>query len=250
MPRLTRRNSVSSSGHRPRIVGERRAHAAAAAAAVAAVAASPRNFLCRLLGDLGDLVVVGIVQTALGRVLDEIERGVVSSALQHSPPAAASSAGAGVGAAPASPAAGVPAEALSSVAVAGSSVAQAFQAKAPMPAMNVIAKSPVVSLRTVRFLTLVAICLRQRRNRVLPKRFLSAEIRSDGPVFRSFYRDQCGSVPDRCRCGMSQDRAHIASRHNACLGKTRCRVEVITQKSERIDSVQERDCGIFPCRMG
>ena len=103
---------------------------------MAAVAAQPHEFLVAGVGHLGDLVVVGVVQTALGRVLDEIDRrgGVVGLA------------------------AGVPADALSSVAFAGSSVAQAFQANAPMPAMNAIAKSPVVSLRTVRFLTLVAIC--------------------------------------------------------------------------------------------
>jgi hypothetical protein len=43
------------------------------------------------------------------------------------------------------------------VCFAGSSVAQAFHANAPIPAINATAKSPVVNLRTARFLTLVAV---------------------------------------------------------------------------------------------
>jgi len=111
---------------------------------MAAVAAGGQVGLVSLFGEGGvsDLVLIGIVQAALGVALIRSSEGVVSSALQQSPPPAAVSP---------PPAASPPPVGFSSVCFGGSSVAQAFHANAPMPAMNTRLKSPVMILRTASF---------------------------------------------------------------------------------------------------
>src|SRR5262245_26024368 len=86
--------------------------------------------------------------------------GVVSSGLQHSPPpaSAGAAASAGVaGAAASAGAAGAAGWAGADWSAAGSSVAQAFQAKAPMPATTTSVRIPVVILCTFGFLALAGV---------------------------------------------------------------------------------------------
>jgi hypothetical protein len=111
---------------------------------MATIATEGEELLVSLLADIGPFAVIGIVQTAFGRVLDEIERRGRVARLAARPAGSGRIAACGRGAR-----------------VGGrracSSVAQAFHANAPMPAIDATAKSEVVSLRTVRFLTLVAV---------------------------------------------------------------------------------------------
>src|SRR6478672_7647215 len=89
----------------------------------------------------------GFLSPPFGVALMRSSGGVVSPALQQAPPAVASPAGAAAGAAsPAAGAAGV-------AAGAASSAAHAFQALRPTTPTIATANNPMMSLRTVRFLT-------------------------------------------------------------------------------------------------
>src|SRR5262245_48919494 len=94
--------------------------------------------------------------------------GVVSSGLQHSPPPAAAGAAASAGAAGAAAPAGAAGWAGAACSAAGSSVAQAFQAKAPMPATTTSVRIPVVILCTFGFLTLAGVVVDYRSGQSRP----------------------------------------------------------------------------------
>src|SRR4029079_12680802 len=101
----------------------------------------------------------GFFSPPFGVALMRSSGGVVSPALQQAPPeAAASPAGAAAGAA--SPAAGAAGAAAGAV----SSAADAFQALRPTTPKAATANSPMMSLRTVRFLTLVSVLVEPLRD--------------------------------------------------------------------------------------